>query len=468
MNEIIFLILPNQLFDIRYFDKKFKYILWECPHFFTDYNYNKKKLMLHRASMRYQYDLMKSQGYTITYLEFNKKLPTTTTPTSKSHRQYILYYPINKLDTLRLPKNTIVYEKNSPNLLLSNNLIEKYRKKTDKFFFNAFYMWAKKELNIIPDIKSQDKLNRQKPPSTSTLTIPQPYDADNKRKHISPTSLKYIEEAVIYIEKNFKNNCGNSGYSESGFIYPVTHRDALLWLEHFIKYKLKNFGNYQDYIDKNNKHLNHSLLSALINIGLINPSDIIDILESQRTSKSASASASASIPMNSYEGFIRQLFWREYQHLCYLYADFSKNYFGNTKKLTQEWYTGNTGILPVDDCISEAFDTGYLHHIKRLMVIGNYMNLCYISPREGFRWFMEFSCDSYEWVMYQNVYDMVFFSTGGKTMRRPYISSSNYILNMSNYSKDTWCEVWNAKYKSFIEKNRKKLWKYRYFVALKS
>jgi len=104
MNEIIFLILPNQLFDIRYFDKKFKYILWECPHFFTDYNYNKKKLMLHRASMRYQYDLMKSQGYSITYLEFNKKLPT-----SKSQRQYILYYPINKIDTLRLPKNTIVY-----------------------------------------------------------------------------------------------------------------------------------------------------------------------------------------------------------------------------------------------------------------------------------------------------------------------------------------------------------------------
>ena len=101
------------------------------------------------------------------------------------------------------------------------------------------------------------------------------------------------------------------------------------------------------------------------------------------------------------------------------------------------------------------------------MVIGNYMNLCNIKPREGFRWFMEFSCDSYEWVMYQNVYDMVFFSTGGKTMRRPYISSSNYILNMSNYSKDSWCEIWNTKYRTFINKNKKKLWKYRYYVSLK-
>jgi deoxyribodipyrimidine photolyase-related protein len=95
----------------------------------------------------------------------------------------------------------------------------------------------------------------------------------------------------------------------------------MLWLEHFIKNKLKNFGNYQDYIDKNknNRHMCHSLLSALINIGLLNPNDIIDILELHRKNEK--------IPMNSYEGFIRQLFWREYQHLCYLYVDFSKNYF---------------------------------------------------------------------------------------------------------------------------------------------
>ena len=97
----------------------------------------------------------------------------------------------------------------------------------------------------------------------------------------------------------------------------------MLWLEHFIKHKLKNFGNYQDYIDKDNRHLCHSLLSALINIGLLNPSDIIYILELHRKNEK--------IPMNSYEGFIRQLFWREYQHLCYLYVDFSKNYFVNKK-----------------------------------------------------------------------------------------------------------------------------------------
>jgi deoxyribodipyrimidine photolyase-related protein len=394
--------------------------------------------------MKYQYDLMKKNGYSVVYMEFNKKLAET--------EQYTLYYPINKVNILKLPKNTIIYDKNTPNLLLSLEHIKRYRNKTDKFFFNAFYMWSKKELNIIPKIKSQDNLNRQKP--KNIICVSQPYNDVAVRKDIS----KYIDDAKKYIEKHFKNNCGILG-KENGFIYPITHADSIKWLEHFIKNKLKNYGNYQDYIDKNNRHLCHSLMSALINIGLINPGDIIDILEKERKTRD--------IPTNSYEGFIRQLFWREYQHLCYLYVDFSGNYFGNNKLLGKEWYSGNTGIIPVDDSIREAFESGYLHHIKRLMVIGNYMNLCNIKPSEGFRWFMEFSCDSYEWVMYQNVYDMVFFTTGGKTMRRPYISSSNYILNMSNYSKDSWCEIWNNKYREFVNKNKKKLWKYRYYVSLK-
>ena len=118
-----------------------------------------------------------------------------------------------------------------------------------------------------------------------------------------------------------------------------------------------------------------------------------------------------------------------------IYCDFSTNYFGYNKKIDSKWYTGNTGMEPVDNFIKMGFETGYLHHIIRLMIMGNYMNLYGLDPKDGFKWFMEFSCDSYEWVMCQNVLDMVFFVTGGKTMRKPYISSSNYIIKMSNYKK---------------------------------
>ena len=138
------------------------------------------------------------------------------------------------------------------------------------------------------------------------------------------------------------------------------------------------------------------------------------------------------------------------------------------KKLSKKWYNGTLGIPPIDDLIQSGFKTGYIHHIGRLMYIGNFMNLSSISPKQGFKWFMEFSIDSYEWVMCQNVYDMVFFVTGGQTMRKPYVTSSNYILKMSNYKKGDWSDIWNDLYEKFMIKHKQKLWKYRYhFPRLK-
>ena len=96
------------------------------------------------------------------------------------------------------------------------------------------------------------------------------------------------------------------------------------------------------------------------------------------------------------------------------------------------------------------------------MVIGNFMNLSEIDPEEGFKWFMEFAIDSYEWVMKQNVLDMVFFVTGGKTMRKPYVSSSNYVLKMSTYKKGHWSEKWNTLYNNFVKNHVDKLMKFRY------
>jgi deoxyribodipyrimidine photolyase-related protein len=429
-----FLILPNQLFDMKYLDKSFHYIIWECPHYFKEYNYNKKKLLLHRASMKYYFDYLAKNKFNVTYYEFHKSL--------NPNQEYVLFNPLNKLELLDLPKHTTIYEKPTPNLLLSPTDIEQYHNKTKKFFFNAFYMWSKKRLNIIPNVKSQDKKNRLR--LQTTVKIPQPFKE-------SPN--KYIIEAKEYINKHFKNNYGNT----NKFIFPVTHKEANQWLDHFIKYKFTNFGPYQDFIHNDNQYLYHSLLSSLINIGLINPLDIIEKIKAYKNK----------IPLNSYEGFIRQLFWREYQYYCYTYYDFkSKNYFNNQKSLNEHWYTATTGIKPVDDAIKDAFETGYLHHIRRLMVIGNYMNLCEIHPKDGFKWFMEFSCDSYEWVMHQNVYDMVFFVSGGATMRRPYMSSSNYILKMSNYKKEDWCDIWDSTYRKFVQNHKTKLWKFRYYVRI--
>ena len=377
--------------------------------------------------MKHHYDYLKKNGYKVKYIDFSKPFKIT---------KYELYDPVDKL---KLPGKYELHE--TPNFLMTHELYEKYRKKTDKFFFNAFYMWSKKQLNILPTVKSQDKFNRKKLPKG--IKIPElPKLKDDQ---------KYIKSAIKYVEKHFPNNYGNT----DNFVYPITHSGAKKFLDSFIKLKLKDFGPYQDAISKENNTLFHSILSSSINIGLINPMDLAKKIEE------------IGKPLNSVEGFIRQLFWREYQRYCYIYYDFKgKNYFGNKKKLTKEWYDGSLGIDPVSDAIKRAFDTGYLHHIERLMVVGNYMNLCEIDPKEGFKWFMEFAIDSYEWVMHQNVYDMVFFVSGGATMRRPYASSSNYVLKMSNYKKGKWSEIWTEKYREFIKRNRAKLHKFRYYFRL--
>ena len=153
-----------------------------------------------------------------------------------------------------------------------------------------------------------------------------------------------------YVEKHFKNNYGNT----DNFIFPVTHKTVNKWYDDFIKKRFELFGDYQDAIDKENDFLFHSYMASSMNCGLLTPQDVIDKIRKLENK----------IPMNSYEGYIRQLFWREYQRYCYIYFDFTKkNYFGNKKKLTKEWYSGEVGCEPVDDCIKKAFEQGYLNHI---------------------------------------------------------------------------------------------------------
>jgi deoxyribodipyrimidine photolyase-related protein len=422
-----FLIFPNTLFDIKYLDKTYKYIIYEHPDFFTKYIFNKKKLILHRASMVYYYDLLKDNDFNVQYIEFNKKLPKN---------KYSYFDPINKIKI-----NGSMIE--SPNFLLSKKQYNIYRNKTDKFKFNNFYLWAKKELNLYTELKSLDKFNRKK--YNFDIPIVKVPKLNNIDEH-------YINMAVKYINKHFKNNYGNC----DNVMFPISHTTAKKWLNSFLKNKLSSFGDYQDFINKDNNFMFHSLLSCLINIGLINPDYIITKLNKYYKL----------VELNNFEGFLRQLFWREYQRYCYIYVDFNCNYFNNNKKLTKNWYNGTLDIKPVDDLIISGFNTGYIHHIGRLMVIGNFMMLNNISPKEGFKWFMEFSCDSYEWVMYQNVYDMVFFTTGGLTTRKPYITSSNYILKMSNYKKDNWCDTWDELYYNFLKKNKDKLYKFRYYFPL--
>lgn len=405
------LILPNQLFEKKYIPKNIKtIILYEHPDFFKKYNFNKLKLVFHRATMKNYEELMKKY-YNVIYVNFNDEF--------KEKYDFMFFQP-NKM---KIKCNIIP----SPNFLCYD-LFNEYRAKTDKFVFYNFYIWMKNKLNILPGIKSLDKYNRNKIPLNDIKNIPN--DKYFKNKH--------IDNAIKYVNKYFYDNPGDLN---NEFLITFTHAQTRELLKHFIDNKLENFGRYQDaLVFLENKHtLYHSCLSAALNIGLINPINIIN------------AVIKKNLALNSAEGLIRQLFWREYQLYCYLYMDI-KPVFKNQYKLTKKWITGDVGILPIDLTIKKAFKTGYLHHIERLMVMGNFMLLYGLHHDAAYKWFMIFSYDAYEWVMYQNVYDMVY--SMGVSMSRIYISSSNYILKMSNLKKDTWCEEWDKLYYKFLKKNK--------------
>ena len=218
----------------------------------------------------------------------------------------------------------------------------------------------------------------------------------------------------------------------------------------FLRNRFFDFGKYEDAILKDEIFLHHSVLTPMLNVGLLTPKFIIN--------QSIAFANNNDIPINSLEGFVRQIIgWREFIRGIYQVKGSTQrttNFFQFKRKIPPSFYDGTTGIEPIDDTIKKVLKTAYCHHIERLMILGNFMVLCEFDPDEVYRWFMELFIDAYDWVMVPNVYGMSQFSDGGLMATKPYISGSNYLRKMSNYKNGSWQEVWDALYWNFIDKNR--------------
>ena len=272
-----------------------------------------------------------------------------------------------------------------------------------------------------------------------------PFDKSYNEPDIITYKNKYIDEAKIYINKYFKNNFGLI----DDIYYPISHEEAINHLRKFILIKLRTFGKYQDGISSKVIFGSHSVLSPLLNIGLITPDIIItEIMNYYNENKDE---------LITIEAFIRQLIgWRSYTRFIYHYHGeemMEMNKLNHINKLPQSWYNGdvNGRINIINDMILKVEKYAYLHHIERLMIMGNIGLLLQINPKELYNWFMICFIDSYEWVMVPNVFGMSQYSlTTINMMTRPYISSSNYIIKMSDYKKEDWFEKWDALYWYFI------------------
>ena len=283
------------------------------------------------------------------------------------------------------------------------------------------------------------------------------YDDENRKKYPKskiPPSITYpkenkefYEEGINYVNTYFSENYG---VLNGAISYPTDFESAKNWFNDFLNERFAEFGDYEDAIVEKEAILNHSLLSPLINSGLLTPEYVIDELNKYGIKKN--------IPINSFEGIVRQIIgWREFIRGIYIAKgsiERTRNYWNFDKKMPKAFYNATTGIKPIDDCINKVNDNAYLHHIERLMVIGNFMFLCEIHPDDVYQWFMEFFIDSYDWVMVPNVYGMSQFADGGLMSTKPYISSSNYIMKMSDYKNGDWQKIWDGLYWRFIFKNQ--------------
>ena len=236
-----------------------------------------------------------------------------------------------------------------------------------------------------------------------------------------------VEEVLDLIEARF----GNSFGTLRPFWYATDQGQARRALSHFIKHALPKFGDFQDAMLDDNRFLYHSVISAYINIGLLDPLEVCQAAEQ--------AWKDGDAPINAVEGFIRQIIgWREYVRGIYFREGPEyprRNALNHQRKLPEFFWTADTKMRCVAKAVEQTRDEAYAHHIQRLMVTGNFALLAGINPHEVHEWYLRVYIDAFEWVEAPNVVGMSQFADDGIIASKPYVSSGSYIDKMSDHCK---------------------------------
>ena len=452
MNNIN-IVFPNQLFEKSVLiENNYKTYLIEEYLFFSHYNFHKQKIVFHRDSMKNYYDYLIEKGIEVIYINsFDSQSDIREFLKHLKAKQINIYNPIDNWLEKRISSTckendiSINFYENPLFINKEDELLPFFSPTKKKFFQTPFYKNQRNKLNILLDKEKKplggkwtfDDMNRKKFPKNKNTPVIDYSEIKSKN---------YIDSRK-YISQYFPKNNGELGENQ---LYPTDFKSAKIWFNNFLNSRFNEFGIYEDAVLIKESIINHSVLSPLINSGLLDPKYILNT--------SLDFYKKNNIPLNSSEGFIRQIIgWREFIRGVYVSKGTEerlKNYWGFKRKIPKSFYDGSTGIDPIDDTIHKVNKTGYANHIERLMILGNFMVLCEFDPDEVYKWFMELFIDSYDWVMVPNVYGMSQFADGGLMSTKPYISSSNYIIKMSDYKKGEWSDVWDGLFWSFMDKQR--------------
>ena len=357
----------------------------------------------------YRFASSMREGFDSHVLEFQPAEVVATEPNSYGARQLVA-----GLGVRTVPTNQFLCHLDEYQTFLGS-------RKTIKM--EDFYRWQRKRLNVLMDGDEPmggrwnfDEENRQPPPKTGHDRWPEPrrYELDD------------VDQNVL---ESVQKHC--FGKLPEGQ-WATTREGALARLRSFVDQVLPMFGEHEDAMLKSNWHLAHSLLSPYLNVGLLLPGEVVSAAET--------AFKEGNVPMNSAEGFIRQIIgWREYIWNCYWqwmpeYAQM--NSLGANKDLPPMFTDPTkTSMACMKSVLTGVNERSYSHHIERLMVLGNFALIAGINPQQFTRWMWNSYIDAAEWVMVPNVIGMSQYADGGMLATKPYASGGAYIDRMSDHCK---------------------------------
>jgi len=481
---LVRLVLPHQLFEQQSegVDQDTVFVLIEHDLYFRQYNFHSHKLVLHRASMAGFARRLRALGYGVVILpsDGNRASREQLAEVVREQRpRRVTWFDVvddwlerdltaGLADGGYVMRGQDVLE--TPNFLTSRTQIEDWFA-NNPARMHDFYIWQRRRLDVLMENGgpaggkwSFDADNRRKlprgyaPPAVSrfrghpalqqegmfnldALVAP----ARPEASEAAGDAARDVESAVSWVAAEFPDAPGDPEL----FAWPTTAEEARTHLREFVAERLDGFGPYEDAISAAHPFINHGLLTPALNIGLLNPAEVLHaVLDG----------AGEGTPLASLEGLVRQVIgWREYMRATYRLRGRrmrTANMLNHRNQLGAGWWDASTGLAPVDLVISRVLATGYAHHIERLMVLGNAMSLLQIHPDDVYEWFMEMFIDAYDWVMVPNVYAMSQFAAGADITTKPYVSGSNYLRKMSDLPAGEWTSHWDGLYWTYVEDHR--------------
>ena len=187
-------------------------------------------------------------------------------------------------------------------------------------------------------------------------------------------------DVLSMVESTFPDHPGSLEH----FNWAVTPEQAEKALDSFLLHRLPEFGKYQDAMWTDEPFLFHSLISAALNLKLLNPLTVVQRAEMEYQEGRA--------PLAAVEGFIRQVLgWREYVRGVYwlhMPEYLERNALQAWRNLPEFYWTGDTEMNCLRQAIGQTLKHGYAHHIQRLMVTGLYALLAGVHPKQVHEWYL--------------------------------------------------------------------------------